>query len=265
MKNKRLKSLLNLENKVSLVIGGSGYLGTAICETYAELGSNLIIASRNEKKCNDLANRLRDEYGVSCGFFGVDITNEYEVINMLEYVKSKFGKLDILVNNAWSGKKNSFDSISFEDWDYDIDITLSSVFKTIKLAVPILEKTSGVIINTSSMYGNVAPDYRIYDGNKFANPPSYGSAKAGIIQLSKYLSSFLSPKKIRVNVVSPGPFPFPETMKNKEFVNKLASKTMVGRVGFPDDLKGIYALLASDASKYITGQNFCVDGGWTSW
>ena len=184
---------------------------------------------------------------------------------MLEYVKLKFKKLDILVNNAWSGKKNSFDSISIEDWNYDIDVSLSSVFKTIKCSVPMLDKTNGVIINTSSMYGNVAPDYRLYEGNRFTNPPSYGSAKAGIIQLTKYLSSFLSKRKIRVNSVSPGPFPFPETMKDKKFVKNLRSKTVLDRVGVPDDLKGVYALLASDASKYITGQNFCVDGGWTVW
>jgi gluconate 5-dehydrogenase len=115
------------------------------------------------------------------------------------------------------------------------------------------------------MYGHVAPDYRIYDGIQFANPPSYGAAKAGVLQLTKYLASFLSPYGIRVNAVSPGPFPFPETLKNIAFKESLESKNMLGRVGEPDDLKGAYALLASDASKYMTGQNICVDGGWATW
>jgi gluconate 5-dehydrogenase len=128
-----------------------------------------------------------------------------------------------------------------------------------------LKKTKGVIINTTSMYGHVAPDHRIYDGIEFANPPSYGAAKAGVLQLTKYLASFLSPHGIRVNAVSPGPFPFLETLKNKEFKESLESKNMLGRVGEPDDLKGAFALLASDASKYMTGQNICVDGGWTAW
>ena len=130
MKNKSLKSLLSLKNKVSLVIGGSGYLGTAICETFAELGSNVIIASRDEEKCIKLSNKLKKEYNVNCEGFGVDITKEDEVSKLLVHIKSNFGKLDVLVNNAWSGKKNSFDSITFDDWDYDIELSLNAVFKT---------------------------------------------------------------------------------------------------------------------------------------
>jgi NAD(P)-dependent dehydrogenase (short-subunit alcohol dehydrogenase family) len=265
MKSKTLKDLQKLENKVALVVGGSGFLGKAICETLAELGATVIIASRNEIKCNEVAELINQQFPSKCYGMGLDILNNNEIKILLETIDTKFKRLDILINNAWSGKKNSFESISFEDWNYDIDMCLNSVFSTIKLSVPYLKKTKGLIINTSSMYGHVAPDYKIYDGNKFANPPSYGAAKAGVIQLSKYLASFLSPHKIRVNSVSPGPFPFPETLKNEKFINELCSRNMLNRVGVPDDLKGVYALLASDASKYITGQNFCVDGGWTSW
>ena len=105
----------------------------------------------------------------------------------------------------------------------------------------------------------------IYDGKEFANPPSYGAAKAGVIQLTKYLASFLSPYGVRVNALSPGPFPFPETQKNNDFIEKLASKNMLNRIGQPEDLKGAIALLCSDASSYMTGQNICVDGGWAAW
>lgn len=265
MKNKTLKDLQKLENKVALVVGGSGFLGQAICETLAELGSTVIIASRDEVKCKEVAALIQKKYKSKCYGMGLDILNIEEIKFTLDKIEKKFKRLDILINNAWSGNKNSFESISFEDWNYDINMCLNSVFSTIKLSFPLLKKTKGLIINTSSMYGHVAPDYKIYDGNKFANPPSYGAAKAGVIQLSKYLASFLSPHGIRVNSVSPGPFPFPETMKNKKFVKELCSRNMLNRVGKPDDLKGVYALLASDASKYITGQNFCVDGGWTSW
>ena len=115
------------------------------------------------------------------------------------------------------------------------------------------------------MYGHVAPDYRIYYGNKFANPPSYGVAKAGIIQFTKYLASFLSPHGIRVNAVSPGPFPHPPVQKNTIFMEKLKSKNMLNRIGHPEDLKGVIALLCTDASSYMTGQNICVDGGWGAW
>ncbi len=115
------------------------------------------------------------------------------------------------------------------------------------------------------MYGHIGPDYRIYDGKEFANPPSYGAAKAGVIQFTKYLASFLSPHGIRVNALSPGAFPHPPTQKHEDFMEKLGSKNPMNRIGQPDELKGAVALLCSDAGSYITGQNLCVDGGWAIW
>jgi len=257
--------LFNLNQKVVLVIGGAGYLGSAICETMAELGASVIVTSRNGQKCVEYAEELSNRYGIQAKGYAVDIMNIESIERLLENIKNDFGRLDVLINNAWSGKKNSFESISFEDWNYDINMCLNAVFYTVKIAVPLLKESKGVIINTASMYGHVAPDYRIYDGIQFANPPSYGAAKAGVLQLTKYLASFLSPHQIRVNAVSPGPFPFPETLKNIPFKTNLENKNILGRVGEPDDLKGAYALLATDASKFMTGQNICVDGGWSVW
>lgn len=260
-----LKDLFDLSGKTILVVGGAGYLGKAICESFAELGASLAIASRNKDSCIKLAEELNIKYGANHIGIGIDIMKIESIKAAISEVKENFGKLDVLVNNAWSGKKNSFESISYSDWDYDINMCLNAVFYTVKESVELLKETRGVIINTASMYGHVAPDYRIYDGEKFANPPSYGAAKAGVLQLTKYLASFLSPHGIRVNAVSPGPFPFPETLKDETFKNHLNGKNMLGRTGEPDDLKGVYALLASDASKYMTGQNICVDGGWAAW
>jgi len=263
---KSLKELFSLKGKTAIVTGGAGYLGKAICETLAELGADLYIASRTKEKCVSFAEILMKKYPIKAMGNFLDITNIDSIRENLDACIKKFGHIDILVNDAWSGNKNTFDSITYEDWSYDINVCLNGVFYTIKETVSHLEKRQGIILNIASMYGHIAPDYRMYDGKKYANPPSYGAAKAGVIQLTKYLASFLAEKKIRVNAISPGPFPFKSTQEeNQEFINRLSEKNIVGRIGDPDDLKGAVALLCSDASRYMTGQNICVDGGWAVW
>ncbi|MBA7566512.1 3-oxoacyl-[acyl-carrier-protein] reductase FabG [subsurface metagenome] len=263
---KLLKELFDLKNKVAFVTGGSGYLGSAMCEALAELGAIIIVGSRNKEKCRTFSKKLREKYNIIAFGEYVDITDVESIENILIFIERNFGRLDILINCAWSGNKNTFESISIEDWRYDIDVCLNGVFYTIKKAFPYLKKSKGIIVNITSMYGHIAPDYRIYEGTNHANPPSYGAAKAGVIQLTKYLASFLSPYGIRVNAISPGAFPFPELEKeNKNFMNKLKEKSMLNRIGKPEDLKGIIALLCSEASSFITGQIIHVDGGWTQW
>lgn len=263
---KLLKESFDLKNKVAFVTGGAGYLGSAMCEALAELGAVIIIGSRNKEKCRIFSKKLRENYNIRAMGEYVDITDVESIENILLFIERNFGRLDILINCAWSGNKNTFESISIEDWKYDIDVCLNGVFYTIKKAFPYLKKSKGVIVNITSMYGHIAPDYRMYEGTNHANPPSYGAAKAGVIQLTKYLASFLSPYGIRVNAISPGAFPFPELEKeNKNFMNKLKEKSMLNRIGKPEDLKGIIALLCSEASSFITGQIIHVDGGWTQW
>ena len=262
---KSLHELLSLQNKTVFVTGGAGHLGTAMCEALAEQGANIVIGSRDQEKSDLLAEKLSGEFGVRASGVQLDITNPESSEQALSSIEDEYGRLDVLINNAWSGKKNTFESISMDDWKYDIDVCLNGVFYTTKKAFPYLKKTQGVIVNVASMYGHVAPDYKMYAGTDHANPPSYGAAKAGVIQLTKYLASFLSPHGIRVNAISPGPFPFSDILKNEEFIGALEAKTMLNRIGNPEDLKGAIALLCSDASSYMTGQNICVDGGWTAW
>ena len=263
---KSLNEMMNLKGKTALVTGGAGYLGGAICESLAELGANVVVGSRNLENCNKFAEELSEKFDTQCVGVKLDITSEEDIKQASESIKEKFGTLDILVNNAWSGNKNSFESISSKDWKYDIDVCLNGVFYTTKALFPLMTKPGATILNIASMYGHLSPDYRMYDGNKYANPPSYGAAKAGVIQLTKYLSSFMAPHKIRVNAISPGPFPFPSTVEeNPEFIKRLEDKTILGRIGEPDDLKGAVALLCTETSKYMTGQNICVDGGWGVW
>jgi NAD(P)-dependent dehydrogenase (short-subunit alcohol dehydrogenase family) len=262
---KHLEELQNLTGKTALVTGGAGYLGKAICESLAELGANVIVASRNMDKCIAFAQQLVEKFATNCIGIECDITDESSLESARDKIKEKFGHLDILVNNAWSGRKNSFESITTTDWLYDIDVCLNGPFLTTKAFSDMLKESKGVILNVASMYGVVAPDYKLYEGNDYANPPSYGAAKAGIVQFTKYLASFLAKHSIRVNAISPGPFPFKETIsENQEFIERLKRKNMLGRIGEPEDLKGVIAFLCSDASSYVTGQNISIDGGWTA-
>lgn len=263
--SKSLQELLSLKGKTAVITGGAGHLGTAMCAALAEMGANIVIGSRDEKKGASTASALSEAFGVQASAIRLDITDPDNIETALALIEEKHGSLDVLINNAWSGNKNSFESISIDDWQYDVDVCLNGVFYTVKKAFPYLKESKGVIVNIASMYGHVAPDYRIYAGTDHVNPPSYGAAKAGVIQLTKYLASFLAPHGIRVNAISPGPFPFGDILNNAQFIGALKAKTMLDRIGVPEDLKGPIALLCSDAGGYMTGQNICVDGGWTAW
>jgi NAD(P)-dependent dehydrogenase (short-subunit alcohol dehydrogenase family) len=265
--SKTVFELFDLKGRTALVTGGAGYLGTEMSAALAELGANVVIASRDGEKCRVRAREIADRVKGTVRTLGLDLDllDKASIETTIQTAVSEFGGIDILVNNAWSGNKNSWESIDDKDWEYDINMSLNSVFRITKTAFPTLRDRRGVILNITSMYGHVAPDYRIYEVTTFANPPSYGAAKAAVLQFTRYLASFLSPHGIRVNALSPGAYPHAVTQENKVFVDRLSAKNPLNRIGYPDDLKGAVALLCSDAGAYITGQNLCVDGGWAVW
>lgn len=264
---KKLSELQSLTGKTALVTGGAGLLGGQIAEALAELGANIVIASRDVSSCEQKCKLINETFpDVKTYATTLDLTDPNSIKACIESTNKEMGRIDILVTCAWSGKKNSWDSINDSDWDYDIEVCLNGVFRLIKNATDALRETKGVILNIGSMYGHVAPDYRLYEGVPQANPPSYGAAKAGIIQLTKYLASFLAKDGIRVNCISPGPFPFEHVINEfPEFKQRLCDKNPMGRLGQAHEIKGAAALLCSDASSYMTGQNICIDGGWAVW
>jgi gluconate 5-dehydrogenase len=148
---------------------------------------------------------------------------------------------------------------------------VGSVHKTIRSIIPIMkQQKSGKIINITSMYGIVSPDFEsLYKGDdceKYTNPPHYGAAKAAIIQITKYFAVLLGKFDIQVNSISPGPFPKEIIQQeNPAFITRLKKKNPLHKIGNPKDLAGVIILLSSSASNFITGQTIQVDGGWTIW
>lgn len=255
----------DLTGKVVLITGGYGYLGKAATESLAYHGATVYVLGRSEKKF-ETAFSENEFYKKRIHFQACDVASTDSIKKAFGEVKQKEEGFDILINNAFYLNGNDPLKMTDEDWQTGIDGTLNSVFRCIREAIPVLmESGAPRIINVSSMYGVVAPDFDIYqDFPESTNPPHYGAAKAGIVQLSKYYASFLGKDGITVNTVTPGPFPSESVQQKTKFIDNLSKKTSLGRIGKPEDLAGAFVYLASDAAAYVTGQNIVVDGGWTS-
>jgi len=259
-------NLFDLTGKVAVVTGGAGHLGSALSEILAAYGATVVIASRDGAKCKNLANKLNIEYGGNHWWGILDILDSDSVNYFFSSVIERFKKIDILINNASTGVASQLENYTEEDWLKGIDGNINAYYRCIRAALPhMLDAQTGNIINIASMYGMVSPNPEIYGDSGQNNPANYGASKAAIIQLSKYIACHYGSKGIRCNSISPGPFPKEVVQQNQEFIKKLSEKTALGRIGKPEELKGVLLLLASDASSFITGQNIAVDGGWTAW
>ena len=254
----------DLSKKTILITGGYGYLGKAITESLLFHKATVIVLGRDENKFNDIF-KSNNFLGTTLLFQHCDVSKTKSLKEAFLEI-SKNNDISVLINNAFYSSGQSPEQMADEDWENGIDGTLNSVFRAIREIMPYFKNNSGgKIINVSSMYGVVAPEFSVYeDAPQFLNPPHYGAAKAGVIQLTKYYASYLGEYQINVNTVTPGPFPSDSVQKDKDFIKALADKTCLKRIGEPDDLGGIFTFLSSDASNFITGQNFIVDGGWTS-
>jgi NAD(P)-dependent dehydrogenase (short-subunit alcohol dehydrogenase family) len=267
MKQHSLQSLFNLKGKVAVVTGGAGWLGTAVSEALSELGAFVVIASRSPSKAEALVTRLnQDADEIRARHVELDITQENSIKRCFAEVASAQNRLDVLVNNSYSGTVASLLDTTVERWQSNMAAGLAGPFICLREVVPLMKAGGGgSVINIASMYGIVSPDQRIYANTDFQSSPAYAAAKAGLIQLTRYAACELGQDNIRVNAISPGPFPSTEAQKHLKFVKSLSAKTPMGRIGKPAELKGAVAFLASNASSFVTGQNIAVDGGWTAW
>lgn len=259
----KMKNIFDLTGRVAIVTAGYSHLGTAISEALADYGAKVYIAGKNKNLADEVIAKQPKRNKIK--FISCDVSDYESIKNCFEEIFKREGKIDILINNANYGRAGKLDVIANEDWNAGIDGTINNYFRCIQNVLRYMKKRGGVIINIASMYGVVSPDPGIYGNSGFDNPPNYGAGKAAIIQLTKFAAVHFAKYNVRVNSISPGPFPKPTIQKNKTFMKNLTKKVPMGRIGQPEELKGIIILLASSASSYITGQNICVDGGWTTW
>jgi NAD(P)-dependent dehydrogenase (short-subunit alcohol dehydrogenase family) len=254
----------DLADKVILITGGYGYLGKPITKALIYHGAKVFVLGREEKKFSEAFSDVEFDKDY-LGFEVCDIADSKSIKNAYQKISLTTGKIDALINNAFYSRGNSPENLSDDDWNFGIDGTLNSVFRCIREIIPYFKNAgSGKIVNVASMYGIVAPDFSIYDSApQFLNPPHYGAAKAGIIQLTRYYASYLGNYGITVNAVTPGPFPSDGVQTNSEFINQLRNKTVLNRIGRPEDVAGAFVYLISNAADFVTGQNIIVDGGWT--
>ena len=228
----------------------------------AEAGAHVIVNGRDDKALAAFEQELKSE-GLSVERAAFDATDSARLRGFLGGLK----RLDILVNNAVTMTVKSFAALTPEDFAQTYASSVTAAFEATRAALPGLKEAvaragDASVINISSMYAQVSPDFRIYDAPEGQSPFHYGPAKAGLLQLSRHLAAELGPHKIRVNALVPGPFP---NKPEAKFGARLASRTMLGRFGRPAEIAGPLLFLASPASSFITGSALTVDGGWTAW
>lgn len=264
-----VKELINLEGRTGLVTGGGGRIGSAICETLAELGASVAVVDIDEKAADDVAATVHETYDIETSAMIVNLSDEKSVAALPDRVVDRFGRLDILVNCAalvgtseLKGWATSFEEQSPAVWGPALQTNLTAPFILTQACAKELTKSKcGSVINIGSIYGIVGPDMRLYEGTPMGNPAAYAASKGGLLQLTRWLATVLAPD-VRVNAVSPGGV---WREQPEEFRSRYAARTPLGRMATENDLKGAVAYLAGDLSAYVTGQNLVVDGGWTAW
>ena len=263
-----ITELSRMDGRVSLVVGGAGHIGSVAASGLAELGSNLAIVDINENRVRSISDEIRKTHGVEVLEVVADLESEDDVRSIAPTVIQHYGRLDVLVhlaaivNPELGGWTARFEDQSVTQWRRGIEINLTSAFLLAQGCVESLRRSpNGSMIFFGSTYGIVGPDWSIYEGTDMGNAAGYAASKGGIIQLTRWLATTLAPD-VRVNTLSPGGV-YRDHLE--VFRNAYANKTPLKRMATEEDYKAGVAFLASDMSRYVTGHNLVIDGGWTAW
>jgi NAD(P)-dependent dehydrogenase (short-subunit alcohol dehydrogenase family) len=244
--------MFSIKDKVIVVTGGNGLLGKKMVATLSDQGAIVIAADIffEEKNVNDIV---------------MDITDEQSVSNGISAIVNKHSQIDGWVNNAYPRTPDwgtKFEHIPLESWRKNVDMHLNGYFLCCQIVLEHMKKQGfGSVINMSSIYGLVGPDFTVYEGTEMTMPAAYAAIKGGINNLTRYLASYYGKYQIRVNTVSPGGI---FDNQPEAFVTKYNEKVPMKKMGQPKDIVAAVYFLLSDEASYITGHNMVVDGGWSA-
>lgn len=268
--SENVNDLLSLKDKVAVITGGAGWLGSAMTEALAEAGARTVVVDCNAEAVKQVCERLAKKE-LSVTGVTADVMQEDSIRESIDHIAEECGRIDVLVNGVVVPAAADLEHVTMENFEKGYRNSAAYAIACQQCVKHMRKVGGGSIINIASMYGMVTSYPEVYEGVSDPCPVTYCADKAGVIHMTRFMAVYWAKDKIRVNSISPGAFPNREKMeytnnpKMDLFLERLAEKSPLGRVGQPWELKGAVVFLASRAASFLTGQNIVIDGGWTIW
>lgn len=246
-----------MDGRVALITGGHGELAHAMAATLADLGCDLVLASRKQDKCEELASELRATFGRQVTTLRCDVAREEDVVAMVAETVARHGRLDVLVNNAGTSYWGLPEEIPLKGWQKVMDVNLTGTFLACREAAKVMiARGSGSIVNVASVGA-----YLSYRPSESQIVP-YTTSKAAIVHLTQDLAAQWAARGVRVNALAPGQVESGMTYTLDDDTRQgVVESILLNRIGHPFEVTAVLATLASDAGSFITGQTYVVDGG----
>jgi gluconate 5-dehydrogenase len=256
--------LFDLSGRSALITGARGHLGRALADALAEAGARVIVSSRDLQNARTVAAVLGGQEAGRHLAVSLDHLDESSIQRGFDDAVGQAGRIDILVNNGHDPLGSDWSTVTGEQFQRQLaNVTGYFLLSRLLRNHAVAEGRAASVVMLGSMYGLVGSYPDAYEGMPAASPAAYHALKGGVLHLTRHLAVYWAKDQVRVNCLSPGPFPSPQAPA--ELVQRLKTKSPMGRMGAPHELKGAIVFLASNAASYVTGQNLIVDGGWTAW
>lgn len=259
------EQLFRLDGRTVFLTGAAGHLGRAMTIALAQAGAHVYMNGRTAAKLEALQAELQAA-GLQSSVAAFDIMDRAAASQFF----AKLRRLDVLINNAITGLPKKDDVTSAAAFRTALESGVTVAYENTMAAMPALEVAAAAgqasVINVASIFAHVSPTFSVYGDTGLDSQAHYSAAKGGLVQLTRYMACRLAPKRIRVNSLSPGIFPWDEVQQNHpDFIQRVAAKTPMARTGRAEEIGGPTVFLAADASSYMTGADLRIDGGWVAW